>query len=84
MKIRDHSLSIALGGIFLLQTAGSYYTGRQYWFAEEGRAEGFWTWWVYEYLTSTLADTYGVLLIVLFSKWFFERGSVESKDPEEA
>jgi hypothetical protein len=37
-------------------------------------------WWSYEYQQSLVADTYGVLLIVLLRKWLREVGSAESTD----
>ena len=38
----------------------------------------FWAWWGWEYNVSLVADTFGVLLIVLLSKWLYEEGSAES------
>jgi hypothetical protein len=85
---RDHSLSLVVGLILLVQTIFALLTGRQEWMADQADHSGqaaqafvsseFWTWWSYEYVTSLVADTYGVLLIVLLSKWLFERGSAES------
>jgi hypothetical protein len=37
-------------------------------------------WWSYEYQQSLVAETYGVLLIVLPSQWLREVGSAESTD----
>lgn len=37
----------------------------------------FWTWWAWEYNVSLVADTFGVLFIVLLSKWLHEQGSDE-------
>ena len=39
---------------------------------------GYWMWWTWEYNISLVADTFGVLLIVLLSKWFREVGSNEN------
>ena len=77
---RDHSLSLVIGTILAIQTAVSLWTGRAEWSASADSHTEFWRWWLYEYTTSVVADTYGVLLIVLLSKWFVERGSVESKE----
>lgn len=74
----DHSLSIALVIILLVWMAVSMIAGYRQWAAEDVQIE-FWVWYVYEWFMSTLADVFGVLLIVLLSKWFFERGSAESK-----
>jgi hypothetical protein len=35
-------------------------------------------WWGWEYQVSLVADTYGVILVVLLTKWLYERGSAES------
>jgi hypothetical protein len=84
----DHSLSLVLAAILLAQTAWMVWTGHAEWLAEQadhgqlaaGWPLEFWRWWSYEYAASTVADTYGVLLVVLLTKWLFERGSAESKD----
>jgi hypothetical protein len=74
---RDHSLSIVLLVILLAQTAVSLFTGWNLWRQERpDTSQGFMTWWLFEYTTSVVADTYGVLLIVWLSKFFVERGSV--------
>lgn len=83
---REHSLSLFLVSLLLVQTVA-------YWYAElpdwRGTQEahrlstavwpGYVLHFVAEYLVSIVADTYGALLLVLASKWFFERGSAESK-----
>jgi hypothetical protein len=74
----DHSLSLVIGAILALQLTVSVFTGIRVWVAE-GSQGSFWTWWFHEINLSTLADTFGVLLIVLLSKWLYERGSNESK-----
>lgn len=89
-----HSLSIALIGLLLLQSYAFYRLRLPEWISDQ-RAHGtknpqvwpdFWTHYWAEYLVSILADTYGALLLVLFSKWFFEQGSAESreKDPDQS
>lgn len=83
---RDHSLSIIIALILLAQTAYALWSGA-YVFAREQPlgsnvatwSGGFWMWWGWEYTVSVVADTYGVLLIVLLSKWFREVGSAEDK-----
>lgn len=83
---RDHSLSLVIGGILVAQTAYALWSG-SYVFAREQPlgsevtlwTSGFWVWWTWEYMVSIVADTYGVLLIVLLSKWFREVGSSEDK-----
>lgn len=83
---RDHSLSLLLGAILLAQTiyalmSGAYVFAREQPFGSNVSvwSEGFWMWWGWEYNVSVVADTYGVLLIVLLSKWFREVGSSEDK-----
>lgn len=83
---RDHSLSIVIGVILLAQTIYALYAGSYVFTREQpmGAAVGawsrdFWIWFSWEYMVSLVADTYGVLLIVLLSKWFREVGSAEDK-----
>lgn len=74
---KDHSLSLVLIAILLAQTGFILWAGWREWSADPKGS--FWIWWWYEYTVSLVADTYGVVLIVLLSKWFVERGSAESK-----
>ena len=83
---RDHSLSLIIGAILIVQTAyavwsGSFVFAREQPFGQNVLpwSRGFWMWWTWEYNVSLVADTYGVLLIVLLSKWFKEVGSAESQ-----
>jgi len=81
---RDHSLSIIIGAILVVQTIYALWSG-SYVFAREAPlgqsttpwSGSFWIWWSWEYMVSLVADTYGVLLIVLLSKWLREVGSAE-------
>ena len=81
---RDHSLSIVLAAIVAFQLAGTLGFG---WFSYSSDAEehhqavtlgGYAIEMTYQIFLSIIADTYGVLLIVLLSKWFYERGSQEN------
>jgi len=81
-----HSLSLVLASILLVQTAAAIAAGHHVWVGEQ-RAHGqpleaaeFWIWWFWEYNLSIVADTYGVILIVLLSKRLVEEDSAESKD----
>jgi hypothetical protein len=84
---RDHALSLVLGAILVAQTIYALWSG-VYVFTHEQPlgpntapwSNGFWVWWSWEYNVSIVADTYGVILIVLLSKWFREVGSAESKE----
>jgi hypothetical protein len=84
-----HSLSIVLVAIFVLQTAGYLavlwpdWSAAQAAHGQPATAGGFATYALSEMMVSMLAEPYGVVLIVLLGKVFFEEGSPESKDPEE-
>ena len=82
---KNHSLSITIGIMMILQTAYAVWSGAHVWAKEDpfslkdpALSTDFWIWWSWEYNVSLVADTFGVLLIVLFSKWFYEKGSAES------
>jgi hypothetical protein len=84
---RDHSLSLILAAILLVQTAFAVWAGHEVWLGDQrdhgsetaGWPGDFWLWWSWEYNVSIVADTYGVILIVLLSKWFYEVHSKESR-----
>ena len=84
---RDHSLSLVLGAMLVVQTAHALWAGHHVWLGEQadhgsqgasGWPSEFWIWWSWEYNVSLVADTFGVILIVLLTKWFYEEGSEES------
>lgn len=88
--IKRHSLSIALIVVLVIQAIVVIVTGWPQ-FVSDAQMHGesakllpFTIWFIYEMTVSIIADTYGALLLVLFSKWFFEKGSSESKDKEES
>lgn len=68
-----------------MQTGWVLFTGHAEWLSQQAadgtRAAGWpwelWQWWSFEFINSLVADTYGVLLIVLLTKWFYERGRDE-------
>ena len=80
-----HSLSIVLAAILFAQTLFAILAGHHIWVGEQEHAgapleaDEFWIWFFWEYNISIVADTYGVILIVLLSKRLVERGSAESK-----
>lgn len=84
--LRDHSLSLALTVLLVVQSVVFHFTELPDW-AGEQQAHGlrttlwpdYWLHYTAEWFVSVLADTYGALLLVLFSKWFFEQGSAESE-----
>lgn len=81
----NHSLSIVLISFLLIQSLAFWFLRIATWTTEQERFSestalwpGFWqTYWA-EWMVSVLADTYGAVLLVLASKWFYERGSAES------
>lgn len=83
--LHKHGLSLALISIFTIQTAISLVYGRQVWLADP--VATFWTWWIWEYNTSLVADVFGAILLVILSKRLREVGSAEDSgndDPEKS
>ena len=80
-----HSLSIVLATLLILQTAHALWAGHYVWLTDQrdhgskvtGWPSDFWIWWSWEYNVSLVADTFGVILIVLLTKWLYEEGSDE-------
>jgi hypothetical protein len=88
---RDHSLSLVIAAILIVQTLYALYAGSYVFTREEPFGPDvttwtgpFWVWWTWEYSISIVADTYGVLLIVLLSKWLREVGSSEDTGSNQA
>lgn len=79
-----HGLSLTLAAILVVQTVVALLTGHHVWVGEQEThgqpldAAEFWIWWIWEYNISLVADTFGVILIVLLSKRLEEEGSAES------
>ncbi|WAB83721.1 hypothetical protein OVN20_11840 [Microcella daejeonensis] len=79
-----HSLSIVLASILVVQTVLALLAGHHVWVGEQEAMDQpleigeFWIWFFWEYNLSIVADTYGVILIVLLSKRLVEKGSAES------
>lgn len=82
---RDHSPSLVVETLLLAQAVWVVFIGHAVGLpagrptasrSPAGRLE-FWQWWSFELVNSHVADTSGVLLIVLLTKWFYERGSDE-------
>ena len=85
---KRHSLSLVLAAFLLWQSAVYAALAWRDWSAEQAAHSQLATWWpdfaVYataEWFVSVLADTYGALLLVLATKWFYEQGSSEAHDP---
>jgi hypothetical protein len=83
--LQRHSLSLVLAAILVAQTIAAMFAGYHVWSGEQ-EVHGapldtgeFWIWWFWEYNISLVADTFGVILIVLLSKRLEEAGSAESK-----
>lgn len=79
-----HSLSLVLAAILIVQTCIALWAGHSVWVDEQTvHAQPldyatFWVWFIWEYNISLVADTFGVILIVLLSKRLEEQGSAES------
>lgn len=87
---RQHSLSIVLWVMLIAQTVIFHFTRLPEWVAEQvahGESTGLWpNYWLHfssEWFVSVLADTYGALLLVLLTKWFYEKGSAENSERQE-
>jgi hypothetical protein len=85
--VRHHSLSLALLFVFLAQAIIVWFTGYSDWMGQQkidNASVAIWLdyliHYVYEMAVSLVANTYGALLLVLFAKWFYEKGSPESGD----
>jgi hypothetical protein len=81
-----HSLSLVLVVILLAQSVAFHFAEVPDWTSEQlahGEPTALWPdYWLHytaEWFVSVLADTYGALLLVLLTKWFYEEGSEESK-----
>lgn len=84
-----HSLSLVLTAILVAQTVAFHFTRLPEWTSEQvahGESAALWpSYWLHywsEWFVSVLADTYGALLLVLLTKWFYEQGSESAKDPD--
>ena len=84
--VRNHSLSIVLIILLIVQSLVFHFTEMPDWVSEQqahGEPTALWpAYWLHytaEWSVSVLADTYGALLLVLLTKWFFEQGSAESE-----
>ena len=78
--VRSHSLSLVLLFIFSSMLTSLLIMGPSQYRAE-GVSGSYWQWWIYQLILSLVADVWGALILVLFTKWFWERRSAESHDP---
>lgn len=85
--ILRHSLSLVLIALLVTQSVVFHFTSLPDWTAEQSAHgdstrlwPGYWQHYWAEWFVSILADTYGALLLVVLTKWFYESGSAESKD----
>lgn len=86
-----HSLSVVLIALLVAQTVIFHFTELPDWTSEQtahGEPTTLWPdYWLHfsaEWFVSILADTYGALLLVVLTKWFYEQGSQESKDADDS
>ena len=87
---KQHSLGLVLATLMTVQTLYAVWAGAYVFSREQPLGEGiptfgraFWAWWSWEYNVSLVADTFGVLLIVMLSKWLYEQGSAESEQNDQ-
>lgn len=83
-----HSLSLVLAAILTAQTCIIRWAGHTVWVDEEtvhGQSlTDFWVCFIREYNISLVADTFGVILVVLFAQRPEEQGSAESTHDQSA
>jgi len=73
---KEHSLSIVIISIFVVMLIASWPLGKHSW---DGKSP-YYLYWLSETIFSLEADVGGMILIVLFTKWFREKGSSEDKN----
>ena len=81
-----HSLTIVLVAILIAQSLAFHFTELPDWTSDQTTHGGptalwpaYWLHYAAEWFVSVLADTYGALLLVLLTKWFYEEGSAETE-----
>lgn len=50
-------------------------------FRAQGMQGSYWAWWVFQTLLSLEADVFGALILVVGTRFLWERGSAEAHDP---
>lgn len=80
---RKHGLSLAFAVALAAMLTTTALLGPEQYRAEGVSGISFWRWWSYETILSLEADVFGALLLVWLTKFLFERGSAEAKDPPE-
>jgi hypothetical protein len=84
--LREHSLSLVFAFLYLAFSTATVFFGQIEFTSEQEmhglpyRAGEFWQWWGFEYTMSLVADLFGALALVVFTKRFYERGSAESRE----
>ncbi len=87
--LERHSLSLVLLALLVAQALAYLALEWPDWRAEQrahgqpGAFDGFVSHFWAEMLVAIVAGAYGALPLVLATKWFYEQGSRESKDPDE-
>lgn len=84
--IREHSLTLILLLLLAGQLVAYWFQGLSEWRSDQlthGQSMQIWPDYVTHYMSeiwvSILADTYGALIIVFLTKYFYEKHSAESK-----
>jgi hypothetical protein len=85
-----HSLSLSVGALTLVHAAITSVMGYHWAWVPDQETHGqpvtgfwsadYWQWYSVESNLSLLAEPWGFLVGVLFTKWFYESGSPESKE----
>lgn len=83
---QEHSLSIVLISVFISMSVAYWFLGQADWRADElahgNKQPAIWpdyaTHYAAEMMVSNVADVFGAIILVLFTKWFWERDSAES------
>lgn len=78
--VRKHSLSLVLVVVLLVMMTTTVVMGPAQHTAE-GVQGAFWPWWTFQTILSFEADVFGAVVLVTFTKWFYESRSAEAKDP---
>ena len=79
--LREHSLSLVLLALLLSMISSTLMMGPAQYRAQGIQGVGFWQWWLFQTILSLEADVWGALILVVFTKWLWERRSAEAHDP---
>lgn len=83
--VRSHSLSLVILAGLIAMLAGTLLLGPGQYMQDRQTTtlDGFWSWWGFETILSLEADVWGALILILGTRWLWQRGSAEAFDPPE-